>query len=243
MINLIQLCWSGYYYSKNRGCYGNGNLVAGNIKKGISIFGVTGTYYVDPVKWVVQNGALCSGIGLEWVWRYIPNDEGTDRWIHEASVSPKIDNWQGNAYIRTSYTPFGYDRSNNTYYFTNVGGRLFNYTGSSASNWKIPSFHVDWVAKGLGGSDLGIYYAFGGSNGGFLKRVTDAIPTWNTTDAGSTSITSVSSTVSGELKQMTYWNCEELQSGSILIGLFPAGSSYTTQFGIRNLWFDTRSYI
>ena len=54
-----QICWSGHYYSKNRGCYGNGNLVAGNIKKGVSIFGVTGTYY-STQRWLIQNGSYVS---------------------------------------------------------------------------------------------------------------------------------------------------------------------------------------
>ena len=54
-----QLCWQGWYYSKNRWCWGNGNLTAGNIKKGVSIFGVTGTYY-STQRWLIQNGAYVS---------------------------------------------------------------------------------------------------------------------------------------------------------------------------------------
>ena len=54
-----QLCWQGWYYSKNRWCWGNGNLVASNIKKGVSIFGVSGTYY-STQRWLIQNGAYVS---------------------------------------------------------------------------------------------------------------------------------------------------------------------------------------
>ena len=56
-----QLCWQGWYYSKNRWCWGNGNLVAGNIKKGVSIFGVTGNY-VETTRWLIQNGSYTSSL-------------------------------------------------------------------------------------------------------------------------------------------------------------------------------------
>ena len=52
-----QLCWQGWYYSKNRWCWGNGNLVAGNIKKGVSIFGVWGNY-VETRRYLIKNGSL-----------------------------------------------------------------------------------------------------------------------------------------------------------------------------------------
>ena len=56
-----QLCWQGWYYSKNRWCWGNGNLVAGNIKKGVSIFGVTGNY-AETKRWLIQNGSYTSSL-------------------------------------------------------------------------------------------------------------------------------------------------------------------------------------
>ena len=49
-----QLCWQGWYYSKNRWCWGSGNLTSGNIKSGVSIFGVTGSWsgWVDStIQW------------------------------------------------------------------------------------------------------------------------------------------------------------------------------------------------
>ena len=51
-----QVCWSGVYYSKNRGCYGNGNLIPGNIKSGVSIFGVSGTCSTNL--YLIRNGQL-----------------------------------------------------------------------------------------------------------------------------------------------------------------------------------------
>ena len=39
-----QLCWQGWYYSKNRWCWGSGNLTSGNIRSGVSIFGVSGSW-------------------------------------------------------------------------------------------------------------------------------------------------------------------------------------------------------
>ena len=237
-----QLCWQGWYYSKNRWCWGNGNLVAGNIKKGVSIFGVTGTWAVDPIKWVVKDGALCSGISLEYTQDYSPNDEGTPSSEHKIGVSPTIKKVAGNTYIYTMSSPGTNDWVMNCWYFQNVGGRLFTYTGSSTSDWKMASLHIDWAANGNESRNLCIYYAFG-SSGGFSKIKNGAIWTWySKTTTGSIDVTSVSSTKSG-LPFNTGWSGKELQNGSILIGIPPAGSSYSTAFYIRNLWFDTRTWI
>ena len=51
-----QLCWQGWYYSANRWCWGNGNLVAGNIRSGVSIFGVWGTCSTNL--YLIRNGQL-----------------------------------------------------------------------------------------------------------------------------------------------------------------------------------------
>ena len=68
------LCWQGWYYSKNRWCWGNANLTAGNIKKGVSIFGVTGTYY-STQRWLIQNGSYASSsISLYAATSSLPNN-------------------------------------------------------------------------------------------------------------------------------------------------------------------------
>ena len=68
-----QLCWQGWYYSKNRWCWGNSNLVAGNIKKGVSIFGITGSYH-ETKRYIIQNGQFVNGCSGGYVKHYIPYD-------------------------------------------------------------------------------------------------------------------------------------------------------------------------
>ena len=59
-----QLCWQGWYYTKNRWCWGNSNLTAGNIKSGVSIFGVWGSCSTNY--YLIKDGQLQRGT-LEWV--------------------------------------------------------------------------------------------------------------------------------------------------------------------------------
>ena len=101
LINLIHPP-SSTYYSKNRWCWGNGNLTAANIKKDITIFGVKGTYEDTTKKFIIKNGQLVStygpylwfkkgnvsmtpGVNMSWdgatwyliygSWEYIYNDD------------------------------------------------------------------------------------------------------------------------------------------------------------------------
>ena len=237
----IKICWEGFYYTKNRWCYGAGTLVPWNIKSGVTIYGVSGT--CTSVRWVVQNGALVNGVSMEWTHDYVPNDDGTANWDHQTNVAPVTRTIDGNTYIQTLYYPLGYDSTKNCWYFSNVGGNLFSYIGSSVSDWKIPSLHIDWAANGSGSSNLCIYYAFG-SSGGFSKIVNGAIWTWySKRTTGSINVTSVSSTASG-LPFNTGFSGKELQNGSILIGIpRTGGTKNNTYFFIRNLWFDATTWI
>ena len=235
-----QLCWQGWYYSKNRWCWGNGNLVASNIKAGVNIFGVSGT--CSAIVWIVQNGALVNGVGVEYTYQYNPN-EGSSSYKHDANVSPVTKKINNSTYICTEYVPGGgNDRAYYYWYFSNIGGRLFNYTGSSTSNWKIPSCHIDWAANGLGSRKLGVYYCIGGGSG-FSKIKNDAIWTWySETTSGSINVTSVDSTVSGK-PFYTGWSGAELKTGTILVAIAPSNSDYSSRFYIRNLWFDATTWI
>ena len=52
----IKICWSGWYYTKNRWCYGASTLTADNIKKGVVIYGITGTCSTNL--YLIKNGQL-----------------------------------------------------------------------------------------------------------------------------------------------------------------------------------------
>ena len=97
-----QLCWQGWYYSKNRWCWGNGNLVPWNIKKGISIFGVSGTY-VETKRYIIQNGALCSGVSIPFYhWSYSEDGEDgqSDWWLKTVASGYYNVTINGSTYIR-----------------------------------------------------------------------------------------------------------------------------------------------
>ena len=62
------ICNSGWYYTQNQWCEGTSNLAAGNIKKGVSIFGITGSYY-ETKRYIIQNGqntGLCTTSYCDW---------------------------------------------------------------------------------------------------------------------------------------------------------------------------------
>ena len=151
-----QLCWQGWYYSKNRWCWGNGNLVAGNIKKGVSIFGVAGNY-VEPRRYIIKNGALCSGIQYRTLWYSSDSsDDGTDSWRHTSFSSTitasKLSS--DNSYIMlTCQEKGGANVTDNTYaIFRGVIGHLV-----SAPTWSSTGrvggalcgdFFISWASSG-----------------------------------------------------------------------------------------------
>ena len=61
----IKICWEGFYYTKNRWCYGAGTLVPWNIKSGVTIYGVSGTYY-ETARWIIQNGSPTGLVPIRW---------------------------------------------------------------------------------------------------------------------------------------------------------------------------------
>lgn len=84
-----QLCWQGWYYSKNRWCWGNSNLVAGNIKKGVSIFGITGSYY-ETKRYIIQNGQNTGICGFS-NWRFTDDSNYID--------TRKTKTWNGTSWL------------------------------------------------------------------------------------------------------------------------------------------------
>ena len=91
-----QVCWSGTYYSKNRGCYGASTLTAANIKKDITIFGVKGT--CDSKYYVIKDGVLASG--LSWcnfwlAWDEDGNSQTNTDFISNKVIPKSTDNYAG----------------------------------------------------------------------------------------------------------------------------------------------------
>ena len=62
------ICNSGWYYTQNQWCEGTSNLAAGNIKKGVSIFGITGSYY-ETKRYIIQNGQFVNGCSVAYISR------------------------------------------------------------------------------------------------------------------------------------------------------------------------------
>lgn len=52
----IKICWEGYYYTKNRWCYGANTLTSNNIKEGVCIYGVWGS--CSTRYWLIKGGQL-----------------------------------------------------------------------------------------------------------------------------------------------------------------------------------------
>ena len=117
------LCNASTYYSQNRWCAGSDKLLAANIKKDITIFGIKGTW-VETKRTIIENGAftgLCScaytssnssapSETMTWnnatwrrvsseCWWYVDSDEGSSVvW----KIALRISGWK--KYVSTSYT-------------------------------------------------------------------------------------------------------------------------------------------
>lgn len=157
-----QLCWQGWYYSKNRWCWGNGNLTSGNIRSGVSIFGVWGNYQ-GSVTWLIKDGVVNSSVETWIVWAERPNDDsnsyGKTKYAASALPSTTIN---GVKWIQLTHHD---SRWETEYYtvFANIMGTKLPYTGST---------YKDFAFSGTFGGDFWIsdwwynvdYYAMIGSS-------------------------------------------------------------------------------
>ena len=85
------ICNSGWYYTQDQWCEGTSNLAAGNIKKGVSIFGITGSYY-ETKRYIIQNGQFVNGCSGGYVKRHDPydNDSYPEWWWIGATDSSMV---------------------------------------------------------------------------------------------------------------------------------------------------------
>ena len=99
------ICNSGWYYTQNQWCEGTSNLAAGNIKKGVSIFGVTGSYY-ETKRYIIQNGQNTGLCTLSWYgWSNPTNGQFTfngSKWYLLQAFSQS--NGSDDEGVRTDYT-------------------------------------------------------------------------------------------------------------------------------------------
>ena len=149
-----QLCWQGWYYSKNRWCWGNGNLVAGNIKSGVSIFGVWGNY-VETKRYLIQNGSLTGLLSSDlvgyktnstWVTNYMTKSYNGSNWLlisGESSWSDD-DGWGYSFLVMRRFKSVSnlasFSRTSwNCRFHANI---LTSYRGANVWSWVTPHCNI-----------------------------------------------------------------------------------------------------
>lgn len=238
----IQLCWPGWYYSKNRWCYGANTLTADNIKKGVVIYGITGTWETTR-RYIIQDGAatgLCtisadsstkSWNGATWrllcneAWSYIDSDEGTQRqWNYDMTLQ------DFNSMFSISYTEAGVVRLGFSIGLDAIT-TTFNGTTSPAGSVGV-SMWFCYKAKS-GSSRSAPWFAYCKSSGTIWTSGVNTIAAGSLTISGACSggtSTSISGTgwTPGRLSFDVYGNAPQYQH-----------DTYGSDVWVRNLWFDT----
>ena len=250
-----QLCWQGWYYSKNRWCWGNSNLVAGNIKKGVSIFGVSGNY-VETKRYIIQNGIdtgfrtleyipqVGSSIGtlpaktISWnnvTWRFLQGHQLVDgKLTYSActairSLSRVISiSWSG-----TTTSPSEHVSS------LSFGGQVYADILMEGYGWAANAAY--WGVIVVGGTGSSTYLSMIRMNGTGIYPPAGKYGTeYSTASISTSSPWIISSYVSYGPK---------LASGDVMIGLHQYGIVTTsgpikrTNIWVRNMWIDTASVI
>ena len=244
-----QLCWQGWYYSKNRWCWGNSNLVAGNIKKGVSIFGVSGNY-VEPRRYIIQNGALCSGVSIPYhCWDEDQDGEDGDSFwrLESAALSYYNVTINGLNYIRLySYDDHGsWDESEKTIIRGGIGSIVS--LSSNDANGRLPgAICGDFACQYISSPSFSMETVLhpGSSSRDRMKAVTWYLtPQCAKNSSGSWVTfsyvqTGVSTRISGSFGRFTW--AASLKYGDFM---FSPGSGYAPRLACRNLWIDTSRSI
>ena len=192
----------------------------------------------------MQNGTLCSGISMERTYGYYP-EEGSNSYGYQANSAVNTTSVNNAQYIKVwDYENVTGDSTHWEWWFSNVGGNLFNITGSSKDDWKLPAVHIDYACCGYSGNRnyIYIYYIVATNSKAFYKRLSSSAAGngWNWYTASFTA-TSAMFTVSGCGYQWGSLPYRNLKTGSISIRY--SGGLDTQYFAIRNLWFDTAVWI
>ena len=157
------ICNSGWYYTQNQWCEGSANLVAGNIKKDVSIFGITGSYY-ETKRYIIQNGQFVNGCSGGYMKRWNPKDhDDNPEWWWVGSTDNDMVGYANSSYPNCIQLNGAYHNKSNGWYWvqlmvhgvgnlisisnTSIGGRMFGdfkytaYWGDSSWAWKF-SFSI-----------------------------------------------------------------------------------------------------
>ena len=153
-----QLCWQGWYYSKNRWCWGNGNLTSGNIRSGVSIFGVSGSWsgWVDST---IQWNAIGASTAIRNLGEYtITGDTYTPKGVIPFQLEFRENIWSKLINLGMNYVCFDSTvnlyRTTNAFYITAWGRPWFScYAyGSIYDDMRKNSSYYDRVSGGHGRS-------------------------------------------------------------------------------------------
>ena len=236
---------SGVFYSKNRWCWGNGNLVAGNIKKGISIFGVSGNY-VETRRYIIQNGALCSGVSIPFYhWSEQQDGEDGDSFWEFRNISSSSYysvTINGLTYIRLHwYEDHGSWDEDETMVIRGGIGSIVSLSSNDA-NGRLPgAICGDFTCKRASNEYIGLSIVLhAGTKKGDYNKVARWYPTPRVDDR------------SGSWQTFTYIQTGTSVNISSWFGMFTWAASLKygdfmiscgEEFACRNLWIDTSKPI